>query len=312
MNAPHIHPEDLLDRARRGSLTAEEQRILDKHLAHCVVCRFELSLAPAFYTQIELGPADQALLDRAVARTVAAPWYAKRSPFGRRVSRRGWALMAAAVVVAAGSAAAYSQRARIAPPPAMSANGDGARDVVKAPAPEAKGTPAAEADVVVEPIEAPKASGIEAPVERRAPRHAQVQAQPAPAEIAKDSEACAEGFRSANQARRDGSAEKAIKLYRELRTICAGSTEELSSRVLMGRIYLDRLSDPEHALGAFDSYLATGATGPLREDALIGRALSLGKLNRRIEERSAWEALLRSYPDSIYAEKAKARLGELR
>jgi len=125
-------------------------------------------------------------------------------------------------------------------------------------------------------------------------------------------DACAEGFRRANQARRSGGADEAIRLYRTLQSICPGSKEEVSSRVLVGRLYLDRVADPRSALAAFDSYLAAGAGGPLREEALIGRALALGKLNRSREEQAAWTALLTAYPDSIYAEKAKARLNELR
>jgi hypothetical protein len=307
MNAPQIHPEDLLDRARRGSLTAEEQRLLDKHLALCVACRFELSLAPAFYTQIELGPQDDALLARAIARTVSVPWYRRR-----RVPRRVWGAIAAVAIVSAGSAAAYSRHVRtVAPKAVMNGSNEGHVDEVRSATPAA---PRVEAPPVIETPPAIEAPAIDAPPRAaRAPRHALVPSAPnAPAPSAIDSAVtCAEGFRNANQARRDGAAATAITLYRELRTICAGSTEELSSRVLMGRIYLDRMGDPEHALGAFDSYLASGAAGPLREDALIGRALSLGKLSRRSEERNAWQALLASYPDSIYAEKAKARLNEL-
>jgi hypothetical protein len=122
---------------------------------------------------------------------------------------------------------------------------------------------------------------------------------------------CADRFRRANELRREGAAEQAARFYEELSSVCAGSSEDVSARVLVGRIYLDRLSDPNRALAAFASYLAAASNGSLREDAMIGRALALGRLNRAPEEESAWRALLSSYPDSLYAQKAKSRLNEL-
>jgi hypothetical protein len=40
-----LHPEDLLDRARRGAASAEELARLRTHLAECHACRFEHVLA---------------------------------------------------------------------------------------------------------------------------------------------------------------------------------------------------------------------------------------------------------------------------
>jgi hypothetical protein len=50
----------------------------------------------------------------------------------------------------------------------------------------------------------------------------------------------------------------------------------------------------------------------LREDAVIGKALALGRLRRYAEERRAWKALLEQFPASAYAERARARVLELR
>src|SRR4051812_10189774 len=45
MSAVDLHPEDLLDRSRRGVASAEERQRLAAHLADCRACRFEAVLA---------------------------------------------------------------------------------------------------------------------------------------------------------------------------------------------------------------------------------------------------------------------------
>src|SRR4029078_12793348 len=118
-------------------------------------------------------------------------------------------------------------------------------------------------------------------------------------------------FARANAARRDGHTREAARLYRELQRAYPGTSEELVSRVTLGRWMLDRLNDPAGALVRFDSYLANPVHTALREEALIGRALSLGRLGREREERSAWTAFLAAFPGSVYAERARGRLEAL-
>jgi hypothetical protein len=119
-------------------------------------------------------------------------------------------------------------------------------------------------------------------------------------------------FARANVAQRDGAAADAARLYTELERSFPGSAEELVARVLLGRLLLDRLDDARGALAQFDSYLANPDHDALAEEALIGRALALERLNRHTEERSAWEVLLGAHPRSSYAEPARTRLEELR
>jgi TolA-binding protein len=116
-------------------------------------------------------------------------------------------------------------------------------------------------------------------------------------------------FARANRLRRSDQAVQAARGYRDLQKAFPGSSEELVSRVSLGRLLLDRLGDSGGALAQFDSYLASPAQGALREEALIGRALSLGRLGRTAEERTTWNALLSAYPRSTYAARARERIG---
>ena len=144
--------------------------------------------------------------------------------------------------------------------------------------------------------EAPKAAPA------RAPRARQVASADSPGEL----------FARANAARRAGQTREASRLYRELQREFPGSSEELVSRVTLGRWMLDRLDDPSGALARFDSYLANPVHTALREEALIGRALALERLGRQAEERGAWTAFLAAFPGSVYAERARGRLEILR
>ena len=121
----------------------------------------------------------------------------------------------------------------------------------------------------------------------------------------------AEAFSRANLARREGKVKEVVRLYRTLQERFAGSSEELVSRVALGRLLLDRLGDSRGALVQFNSYLASPGSGALREEAMVGRALALGRLGRGAEERAAWTALLDAWPKSAHAKRAQARLAEL-
>jgi TolA-binding protein len=75
---------------------------------------------------------------------------------------------------------------------------------------------------------------------------------------------------------------------------------------------LDRRGDAQAALVEFDAYLAHRPTGTLAEEALLARALALRQLGRADEERATWQRLLAEHPGSIYSERARARLAQLR
>ena len=71
----------------------------------------------------------------------------------------------------------------------------------------------------------------------------------------------------------------------------------------MGRLLLAQ-NAPQAALAHFSRY-----RGPLAEEALLGRAQALAALGRSDEERSAWRELLDRFPKSVYAARARSRLG---
>jgi hypothetical protein len=305
MSRVDLHPEELFDRARRGEASAPEIDRLRAHTEICRACRFEHTLSTDCAEGAAELPGDQLVLARVRHATMQAlEVRASRSPRFARTSPARMALFAAVAVVilvaVTATGATLAQRAwrfvfrrNVAVPSAA---------LVEAPRPKA---PVAVAPVErideVEPTPAP------AEVERRVVRAAPTIERAKPVEAS----SAAELFTRANRARRSGDAVEAVRIYRELQATYPGSAEELLSRVVIGRLLLDRLGDARGALAQFDSYLANPGRAELREEAFIGRALALGRLRRYGEEKSAWSALLSGYPHSAYAERARARVAEL-
>jgi tetratricopeptide repeat protein len=116
-------------------------------------------------------------------------------------------------------------------------------------------------------------------------------------------------FHHANSARREGLSSEALHAYERLRAEFPNSAEARLSLVLGARMHLDsgRLGD---AVDGFDRYIATRDRS-LREQALAGRAIALGRLGRTREELAAWQSLLLDYPDSSYAALASQRLEQV-
>jgi TolA-binding protein len=292
-----LHPEDLLERASRGTANAAELARLTQHLAECAVCRVERGLM--VQAALDAAPLrDEELVVARLKRDVTAR-AAPRN--GRRAKRKGAfvviALAAGSVASVAAAATFVLVRGTATPqllvkPP----------ELVSPPAEPPRGSSPVKSD---EPSVADEAK-LEEPSESGEPEVARP-AAPAAVEPASASEL----FSRANQARRDGKVTEAVRLYRALQERFSGSSEELVSRVTLGRLLLDRLGDSRGALVQFNSYLASPGGGVLREEAMVGRALSLGRMGRSAEERAAWQALLDNFPKSTQRKRAQARLVEL-
>jgi hypothetical protein len=304
VSAIDLHPEDLLDRARRGVLSADEAARLRAHLAGCSACRFEHVLAD----DCALSEDDSAItrVQRAAARAVRERRGGAFAARGRRRPTRLVYAVAGLFVFAATVAAATTVVRRVWHGPVV--------EPVRSDAPVAVRPHRHRAAAVTPPADEGAAAEVDETLAVEPPS-AEVPVQPAPRarpRAVASAESPAELFARANAARRGGHTREAARLYHELQRQFPGSSEELVSRVTLGRWMLDRLNNPAGALVRFDSYLANPVHTALREEALIGRALALGRLGRETEERSAWTAFLAAFPGSVYAERARGRLEALR
>jgi TolA-binding protein len=292
MTHPDLHPEDLIERERRGDLAPAERQRLLAHLAACRACAVERSLVGDVARDAARSDVDAALLAKAASGAIAR---ARPRPRNRILENAAAAIVLLLLGSAAG-AALWSRLPRsrrpvpaeqVAPPPPRPVGRPG-------PAP----MPAAETH---SPVTAAPAVPIRPIAARTAPIAAPA-ARPTAAEL----------FARANEARRRADDPEAVRVYRELFATFPDSREASAAHVTLGRLLLDRVGDVGGALSLFDSYLAVSPAGTLAEEARLGRALALGRLGRAAEERAAWEDLLARHPDSIHAPRARARLDTLR
>jgi TolA-binding protein len=288
MMAVDDHPEELIDRARRGALDPDQQSTLDRHLAGCAACAAHLALAPRFERELAPQPRDEILDRRAVEAAMLR--MQRSSPLGRSRAWPRWLRVAAAgVLLASGVTAAaaivgrrISSRARVESPVLPPVVRPAARPAVP---------PAAAPVDVPEPAESPPASASP-------PR-------PAPARPAITAAAL---FERAGKLRREGRAEAAIAVYRRLQETFPDAREAQLSYALAGQLLLER-GRPKDALAQFDRRPRLG--GDVDEEALAGRATALEQLHRTADAIAAWKSLLERYPGSVYAARARARLDQL-
>jgi hypothetical protein len=248
------------------------------HLESCASCRLEEKWRVDFAEPATVA-SDDVLEQRLVARVLERPALVARPVRPRRTR---YIVMAVAATLLVGLAfAANLGRDEPAPVPVN----------VEAPAPLPSPAPS--------PVVVPTPTRKEPVVEKKAPAIPSSNATAAPS--------AEELFTRANSARRAGSVDQALSSYRELQRTWPKSRQALASRVLVGRLLLDR-GDARGALPEFDAYLGSGGT--LSEEALAGRALALERLGRTSEERVAWQTLLERHPGTLHRTHAEGRLAE--
>jgi len=296
-----LHPEVMLDAARRGTLSARGEADLRAHLGRCVACRLTLALPDDLRAEAAPTSADAALVALMVRGAMAGE---PRAVYAGRAGRRV-AVAAALLLVGAGAGTAvwasrdtlarrflpeiielvHARGAAVAPPATTAS-------VARPPAP-----------VVVEepPALAPAPEAVGPAGEKRAHVVRAVRAETSAEAL----------FADANRARREGDDAGALRGYAALRRAYPGTRQEVTARVVVGQLRLGH-GEARDALASFDSYLAAGSDGALAEEARVGRALALMRLGRHDEEREAWTTLLRLYPDSVQGPRARDRLAQLR
>lgn len=306
MTTIDLHPEEMLDAARRGTLAAAALEDLRAHLGRCAACRLSITLPEELHAEAAVTPADEALLATMVrGAMLGEPRAAEEARPHRAVAGAGRRIAVALVLLlvgGSGGAAVWSM-----------GGATFARRFVPeilllprraAPAPAAPARPASRVVPEVVPVAAPAPALAPAPGPAHLPRlHVPLPTVPRPS--------ADELFADANRARRAGDMPLALRRYTELRRAYPGSREELTSRVVVGDLLLAE-GPTRDALASFDSYLAASPGGTLAEEALVGRASALMRLGRRDDERAAWTQLLREHPDSVQGARARLRLAELR
>jgi TolA-binding protein len=304
------HVEDLSVLARRGALSAADERAFKSALEASATLATAHQLGLDFDRVAAVKPGDEALIAEVAARTVSR---GRRGAFARFRLR---ALLLAATLALAGSATAFWQLSRKAvdlgaatsatpsSTPAASANATRGRAPNEAPS-----AASATLDPVTPPV-APalvgaNANALRVPGAPSAPTAPGARAEEPTARTFDSAESL---FREANSARRAGDVAVARALYLRLEHDFPASDEAHLAHISLGNLLLGmgRASEAEQQ---FATYLGGRAT--LAQEALVGRAQSLAALGRTAEEQRVWQALLRDYPNSLYAGRAKQRLAEL-
>ncbi len=317
MNVITLHPEELLDRDRDGSLSPAERNQLDAHLAGCPECRLTQQATADFAAERadsqvchQLSPSIVNELERQVS----------SASQGAAAKKTRWlkqALGVAAALLAASTAAAsatYGTYWSLGPAESAEAPMTATATAQAKPAAPGPALPQAQPDQPEEtqpeetqPEETrPEETGpqLTPPTKTPSTRAALPRTQPKPA-----LDTATAMFSKAGKARREGQYERAIELYRELQRSHPKSAEAKASQAILARLLLDR-GRAGAALDGFKHYLE-GQDRALSEEAMLGRAVAYQKLGRTAAERTAWQALLKRYPSSVHAGRARKRLRAL-
>jgi anti-sigma factor RsiW len=291
---PQEHPEDLLDLALGGRLMPAERTLLDRHLAICTACATHLKVSESSRSGSSLGSHDDRL-DRWAVEHVMARLGPRPSPRWGHVSPRwGW-LFAAVLLFLATAVSAKLWKAK-------QISSDGTRAERRAGAITPQRPPPTSSHIIALD---PTPDDL---IAKAANHQAEMAPEPPPLPRHVLHLTAAELFERARELGRAGKFDAAVAIHLRLQRLYPNSPEAGLSSALAGRLLLDR-DRPADALAQFDRHLARG--GSADEEALAGRAASLQKLGRHVQEAIAWRALLERHPGSVYADRARARLHDL-
>ncbi len=307
-----FHPEHLLDGFVKGELSDEEQAQLDTHLTQCDACRLELGLAGVLKQDIKSfslvgrrgvqqdsaveGALSAMLADQVLRvpalRTLPVTHFRVRRSLGQRVLVGG-------LLFSLGAAAAVLVMRQLNEVPAEPAS------PASPSVPGSQETVSGTSQAPPKPLSVPKEAKDEAAKDAAETDGGKLEeSKPEPASATSTIASAAELFAEATKLRRAKDTAQAAARYQMLQRTYPSSQEALVSRLAMGQLLLG--NQPGQALAQFDGYLKRG--GPLRLEALVGKARALDKLGESQLARATWKEVLESAPDSIYAEQARRHL----
>ena len=288
--------EDLSVLKRRGALPGAAEGAFADALSRSATLDTAHRVGLDFDQIVAVRAGDDALI--AAMATRALRRSATKST--RRSGSR--ALLLAAALALAGSAAAWWQRTPSARTPAPAEASRGLAPQPALPVPQKEPTPIAPSAAAAPAPPSPAGTSAGGASRGAATRATAAESKAGALDSAETL------FREANAARRSGENAMARALYLRLERDFPESTEAQLAHISLGNLLLG-MGRAAEAEQQFSGYLGSGAA--LAQEALVGRARSFGALGREADERRVWQALLSSYPDSLYAGQARKRLATL-
>lgn len=267
------------------------------HCGRCDACAF----ADAVRRELDASSSaiDDEAADRVAERALAS--LATTEGSARRTSRVRTSLLLIAAVIATGSAAAFTY-ARVRADRARETRAAVATHRIESrPAVIARTTHAA-------PIREPDEPAV--PPQIEAPTTASVAARRI---VRREPETAERLFEQANAARRSGAAgqARASELYLQLQRAYPSSDEARQALLSEARWLVDTGRDPRRALSLVDRFLQRTPSGSALEAALVTRAEAARAAGSASIERQSWEELLRRFPASLNAARARERSAAL-
>ena len=314
MTAVEDHPEHLLDLAGDDGMSDDQRQELYRHIALCLPCATQLRMSSRSLATGRTRPSDVHLDRVAVnvvlqrAKSSSGRW---RPAFAKKwVSvGAGTLLLSSAALAATFLSATYvvgvKERAPTASPsfaPAVVTTGR--RSHFKLP-PRDLSADVSEVDLAAAPTVASRDTSTAAEpgrLDRFTDRFTDRFSG-----RSSDRPSAADLFARGRSLRLGGNPTGALTVYRRLQRSYPDSPESHLSYLVAGRMWLDR-ARPDLAAPQFARYLEAG--GSASEEALVGRAIALGRMGRTRDEAADWRRLLSEHPRSVYANRARARLND--